>query len=75
MQNTQPPENDLEALAKITIFALTITLSLFFIFEVHNPYVEETLRYEHVCESKGGMVYEKTNEKKRCIKQEIIKIP
>jgi hypothetical protein len=75
MRNPKIPENDFAEIAKIVIFSLTITFSIFFIFEIHNPYVEETLRYEYLCEAKGGMLYEKQNEEKRCIKQEIIKIP
>jgi len=67
-------ENDLKEITKILLFAVVVTWIPFAFIEIHNPFVEKQLRYQKECEGKGGFVYERQNEEKRCIKKDYITI-
>jgi hypothetical protein len=59
-------------LFKPLVFAAVITWIPFSIFEIYIPYVEKEVRYQVTCEAKGGFVYQRQNEEKRCIKKDYI---
>jgi hypothetical protein len=74
----KPPVHDIYdnwELFKPLIFAAVVTWIPFSIIEIYIPAVEKQVRYEKECEAKGGFVYEKQNEEKRCIKKDYITIP
>jgi len=67
--------DDLWEIGKVLLFSVIVTWIPFAFFEIHQPFVEKQLRYQTECESKGGFVYERQNEEKRCIKKDYITIP
>ncbi len=57
------------------IMAFVVTWPVFFIIEIHNPHVEDNMRYERECTAKGGFVYDQQNEERKCIKKDYLIIP
>lgn len=68
------PENDIEEIVKVLLFAAVVTWIPFSFFEIYQPAIEKQIAYEKKCEELGGFVYEKQNEGKRCIKKDYITI-